>query len=42
MRAASPLVLHAVNPITMAEDKHRDVAILINTGFITCYSGTGD
>jgi len=39
--AASPVVFRAVDPRTLLESKTKDLIIAINTGIVTCYSGTG-
>jgi len=39
--AASPIVLRTIDPKTLLESKIRNIAIAVNTGHVTCYSGKG-
>lgn len=39
--AASPVILKSVDPKTLRESKQRDLVVAVNTGVVTCYSGSG-
>lgn len=39
--ATQPLVVRTVDPRTLMESRVRDVVVAINTGILTCFSGTG-
>lgn len=41
IQATSPAILRTLDPKTLAESKLRDIVIAVNTGLVTCYSGTG-
>lgn len=41
IEATSPAILRTLDPKTLSESKLRDIVIAVNTGLVTCYSGTG-
>jgi hypothetical protein len=41
IKAAKPVVYHARDPRTLLESRTRNIAIAINTGVVTSYSGSG-
>ena len=41
IKAAQPIIFRNLDPMTLLESKRRDLAIAVNTGVFTCYSGNG-
>lgn len=40
--STSPVILRVIDEKTLIESKIRDIVVAINTGVVTCYSGTGE
>lgn len=41
IKAAQPIIFRGIDTRTLKESKRRDLAIAVNHGVMTCYSGTG-